>query len=335
MKERSDRSINIIMAEKKHSSFALLRILEEETDEEHILTANQLMSRLAEQYDLHVERRTLYSNIEILRQAGYEISDYYDNGKGYYLLSRQFDKSEILLLCNAIHASHFIAEKQSNDLIQKLLATLSREQRREFKDAVYMPNRLKTENNSLFYTIGIISEAIRDGRSVRFTYLHYNAQKKLVPRREEPYTVEPRYIVYNDSRPYLICTNPKYTDFVHYRLDKIKDPEILNEPVRKLTKVRETEAYRYAENKLFMFAGDTDWVTFRCAERIMDQMIDIFGPQLRTSPAENGYFTCRVKTTESGALFLAQQFMDAIQITAPESLRTTFVENLRNTLLSY
>ena len=320
------------MAEKKHSAFALLKILQEETDRDHILSAPQLIEKMHQVLGITIERRTLYSNIEILRQAGYEISDFRENGKGYYLVTRQFEKGEVLLLCNAIHASHFISQKQSSDLIEKLLKTLSLEERKEFRDSVYLPNRLKQNTSALFYNIEIISEAIRDRKMLSFTYMHYNSRKKLTPRRSEPYETEPRYIVYQDSRPYLITTSPRHTGFTHFRIDRIKDPVILAEPVRTLSRTNETEAYRYAENKLFMFSGEMIPVTFRCRERIMDQMVDIFGSDIKTVPDEDGCFLARVKTTESGALFLAQQFLDAIEITEPVSLRTAFEERVRDAL---
>lgn len=320
------------MAEKKHISFALLQILQEESDENNILSAGELLEKLNKRLDLSIERRTLYSNIDILRQAGYEISDYNENKKGYYLKQRQFEKGEILLLCNAIHASHFIDHEQSEILIRKLLNTLSREERKEFRDTVYMPNQLKTDGNLLFSNIESISAAIHKGKKISFTYMHYNANKKLVPRRKDPYTAEPRYIVYNDSRPYLITTSERHPGFTHWRIDKMANIVCLDEPVRRLKKTEETEAYRYASNKLFMFAGETEWVSFRCEERIMDQMIDIFGPKLRILPDAPGYFTARVQTTENGACFLGQQFADAIEIIDPPAFREKLKQTFRKRL---
>ena len=84
------------MAEKKHSTFAVLEILRKYSDENHILTVKEITSHLISEYDLNIERRTLYSNIGILKDFGFEISDYEDNGKGYYLSKRDFDKGEIL-----------------------------------------------------------------------------------------------------------------------------------------------------------------------------------------------------------------------------------------------
>lgn len=93
------------MAEKKQSNLLVLDILRENSDENHILSVKDIQALLEARYGLVLERRAIYSNLEILAQQGYEISDFKDNGKGYYLVSRQFDKGEVLLLCNAIHAS--------------------------------------------------------------------------------------------------------------------------------------------------------------------------------------------------------------------------------------
>ena len=124
------------MEGKKFSILAILEVLKRYSDEDHILTVKEINSHLKNEYDLELERRTLYSNVDLLKQFGYDISDFDDNGKGYYLASRQFDKGEILLLCNAIHASHFISSRQSDDLIRKLLDTQSRYEAKEFSDTL-------------------------------------------------------------------------------------------------------------------------------------------------------------------------------------------------------
>ncbi len=323
------------MAEKKHSPFYVLRILQEYSDEHNILTANRILSRLESDYDLVLERRTLYSNIDILRQAGYAISDFKHNGKGYYLLSREFTKGEILLLCNAVHASHFISDEQSSVLISKLLKFLSRQEQSEFRNSVYLPNRKKTENKALLKNIEILSTAIAEGRKVRFSYVRHDAEKNEISRRKEPYVLEPRFIVFADSRPYLIATNPKYTSFSHYRIDRMKRLIELEEKAEPLPEKRVTEAYEYAENKLFMFAGEDEWISLKCEERIMDQMIDIFGPQMKTIPAEEGYFIARVKCERTGILFLAQQYMDAVEIVDPPELRDEMRNRLRTAQEKY
>ena len=320
------------MAEKKHSLLALINILNKYSDIEHPLTIKDIQTHLLNEYSLDLDRRTLYTSMESLRQFGYDISDY-ESAKGYYLMERQFEKGEILLLCNAIHASHFISAKQSDDLIKKLLDTQSKYQQKEFKDKVYMANPAKTNNIQLMLNLEIVSEAIRDNKKLSFTYLKYNLDKKMTDKRCYPYVVEPRYIVYADSRPYMIVTSENHEDFIHYRIDRMKDAAVLNEKSRKLPK--ENDPYEYARNKLFMYSGKTSYVSFKCASRIIDQMIDIFGTELIISPIDDDYFMIRINTSDTGAIFLAQQFMDSIEIIEPESLREKFRQQLKDVTKKY
>ena len=169
------------MAEKKFLPFIVLQILKELSDESHILSTNELINHIEMRSGISIERRTLYSNIEILEQAGYIINKFSDNGKGYYLEKRQFSKGEVLLLCNAIHASHFISNKQSNALIANLLKTLNKYDQKDYHDAVYMPNLQKSPNDLLFDNIAKLSEAIQKKKVIQFVYMHYDANKKLVP----------------------------------------------------------------------------------------------------------------------------------------------------------
>ena len=321
------------MAEKKHSAFALLDILITYTDENHILTTKQLQEHLLNKYDLQIERRTLYSNIDILEQAGYQISRYEDNGKGYYLETKQFDKGEVLLLCNAIHASHFISEKESNILIKKLLKTLSKYEAEEYRDNVYMPNPLKKNNDELIMNINIISEAIKDKRCMQFTYMKYDNNKNMIPKRVEPYIIEPRYIVYADSKPYLIATHKNYTDYTHYRIDRISKAFILDEHIKHLSKNK--DAYEYARNKLFMYSGKMEYISFLCEESLIDNMIDIFGKELMLYPQKNNKFLLTVSTSRKGAKFLALQFLDALEIIEPKDLKKEFKKELDEYIKKY
>ena len=323
------------MAEKKFLPFIVLQILEELSDESHILSANELIDYIKMRSGISIERRTLYSNIEILEHAGYIINKFSDNGKGYYLENRQFSKGEVLLLCNAIHASHFISSKQSNALIASLLKTLNKYDQKDYHDAVYMPNMQKSPNDLLFENISKLSEAIQKKKVIQFVYMHYNSNKKLVPKREMVYTVEPRFIVYQDSRPYLITTSKTHPGFAHYRIDKICKLSITIEKVNPFMKENEQDAYHYAKNKLFMYSDKQLHVHLRCENRIMDQMIDIFGTEMKILKRDDESFITSVFVNKQGVLFLAQQFMEAIEIIEPENLREAMKEQLKLTLQKY
>ena len=239
----------------------------------------------------------------------------------------------ILLLCNAIHASHFISKKQSNKLFKKLLKTQSKYEAKEFMGDIYLPSSIKTSNEELLYNIQLVSEAIRDKKMIQFDYMKYDEKKKLVPRREEPYIVEPRYIVYADSRAYLIATNPKYPDFVHYRMDRMSKGILIEQQMKKLPKIE--DPYEYAKNKLFMYTGEMIPVTYLCEEKILDQMIDLFGRDVFISKREDSKFVLSPRTSRTGAKFLARQYLTSIEILQPEDLREEFTAELQSVLDNY
>ena len=120
------------MEEKKTSILAVYKVLEEFSDENHPLTRTEITDLIEKQYNITIDRRTLYRNIEMLVNFGYDISDYSENKIGYYLKDRLFEHSEVLLLCNAVHASHFIPDRASKDLVNKLLSSQSRYKRNDF-----------------------------------------------------------------------------------------------------------------------------------------------------------------------------------------------------------
>lgn len=320
------------MQRKKNSAFALMEILKRESDAEHPLSQKKLAELLEMQYGIVLERRAFYTNFDMLQSFGYDISTWHDNGHGYYLKSRQFDEAEVLLLCNALHASHFISKQQSDSLINKLLATQSRYQQKEFRDAVYLPNLRKTENTTLFESIRTIAKANRNGHRISFTYMHYTADKKLVPSPNNPHIADPRFIVYNDERAYLIATTDTHTGFRHYRIDRmcnVSEREEKSEPLP-----QDLDAYQYAENKLFMFGGEPIYVTLRANEAIIGQMIDLFGKSINFIPHGDRYdFT--VRAARRGILILAQQYLDQLEIVEPEDLREEIKKTLQEALQRY
>ena len=321
------------MADKKEIPFALLETLKNHTDEEHILSTRELMSLLESEYGLTIERRTLYANVDMLKEFGYKISTWQENGYGYYMEEHQFNKSEVLLLCNAIHSSHFISARDSKHLIEKLLDTLSLEERREYKDQVFLPNRRKTNNNSLMKTITMVSSAIRDRRAISFTYLKYDENKDLVPRRDEPYEVEPRYIVYQDSRPYLIATSDHHPGFAPYRLDRITDITITDEKIPPMPK--NVDAYEYTKNLYFMFNDDKINAVIRCEKRVLDHIIDVFGTDCRILDYDVDHFDVHINGCETGIILFAQQYLDAVEIVEPQELRNEMILRLKYSLKYY
>lgn len=321
------------MAEKKYTELYILKILTEFTDENHILSRREIQDILGREYGKEIDRRTFYAALEVLDKMGIDIATYEENRKGYYLRERQFEFSEVLLLCNAIHASSYIPRKASADLVEKLLATQSKYRLKDYHDEIYRPNPRKTENKELLYNIEVISSAMHNRHGISFTYCSYNIHKKLVERHDgKRYRMNPRYIVYQDSKPYLIAIDPDTKEYRHFRLDRIRK---IKEDDRKTEKVKKRDPYSYSSNRLFMYSGEKIEFTARCSMKILDYMIDLFGKNISIHQEDEEHFILHATSTKQDIIWLSQEYLDAMEILEPEEIRNEVKENLKKSLARY
>lgn len=321
------------MEDKKTSVLALLKILEEHTDEEHILSQPDLLNLLETIYGVELERRTLYKNIEMLQDFGFDISTFAENGKGYYLRDRQFEKSQIYILCNAIHASNFIPSSSSKELINKLLSTQSKHIKNEFKSTIYVENNKKKDNKEFFLNVEIIADAIKNKQTISFNYTKYDFDKKLVNRRPEPYNVSPYYLVYDDEKTYLVAKSPNHDDFTHFRVDRMKNIKITDDRYIKLAKNQ--DPYEYAANKIFMYNGEEERISIKCKNNILDNIIDTFGTSVRIEQCDDEHFIAYVKSTERGMYVLALHYLDSLEVLEPKKLRNDIKNAIKDAERKY
>lgn len=316
------------MEDKKTSVIALLKILEEYSDENHILTQPELLDLLDRLYGVKLDRRTLYRNIEMLQDFGYDISIYSDNGKGYYLRDRQFETSQVNILCNAIHSSTFIPINSSKELINKLLATQSKYFRSDYKATVFMENKNKKENKEFFLNVEVISEAIKNRKTISFNYTKYNLNKELVDKRQEPYIISPYYMVYRGEKVFMIGKSIHHEDLTHFRVDKMKNIKLTDDRYIRLAKSE--DPYEYAKSKIYMYNGDDFKVAIKCDYEILDDIIDIFGKDIRLEKQDDYYFVAYVKTSMQGMVYLALQYINHMEVLEPVEVRQEIIKALKD-----
>ena len=160
-----------------------------------------------------------------------------------------------------------------------------------------------------------------------FDYLHFNDDLKLVKKDDIIRIIEPRYIVHADGRPYLIATGRKEQYITHYRLDRVSNAFLLNEPSNPDFNME--DAYVYANNKLFMFSGEMIKATVKCKKRVLDSMVDIFGTDFVLFTPDSEHYEFTVEVNRNGIINLAQQYIDAIEITYPEDVRQEMKNRLK------
>ena len=154
------------MISQKATILCVYEILKKYSDENHMISAEKIREKLKVIYDVDMERRAIYRNIDALRSMGIEIEGYTDNREGYYLIDRTFEPSEVRLLCDAVAASDMIKEETSREIINKLIDTQSVFQGRMLQKTVYVKEKQKIVNKQLFYNIDTLNIAINQGCKV-------------------------------------------------------------------------------------------------------------------------------------------------------------------------
>lgn len=306
--------------DKKFTPLAILEILKEDSDENNIVTIDVLLNKLKNRYKITVDRRTIYSNINALIDLGYDISTFKDNRNGYYLGTREFEPSEITLLCNAIHSSRYISSKYSKDLIDKLLNTQGKSFKGKYNDEVYLPNTNKKDNKDFFLNIDILSEAIVTKKVISFNYVKYNFNKKPVKQGEERRIFSPHHLVYSNDKLYLIGYSVKYDKIIHYRVDRMIEIEI-EEDLKFVKERSKKDPYEYAKTKLYMYAGEDYEVTLRCKNVVLDDIIESFGQEITILKDGPDHFKAHVKSSKQGIIYFALQYLENIEVLSPKEIK--------------
>ena len=211
----------------KATILCVYEILKRYSDENHIISAEKIREKLKILYDVDMERRAIYRNIDALRSMGIDIEGYKENREGYYLIDRTFEVSEIRLLCDAVAASDMIKEENSKEIIHKLLDTQSVFQSRMLQKTIYVKNRQKILNKQLFYNIDTLNIAINQGCKVGVCLLEYNQEMRLEQSGGAPVVLSPYATVWASGNYYILAKPEGGEELTHYRIDYLKDIVLL------------------------------------------------------------------------------------------------------------
>ena len=253
-------------------------------------------------------------------EIGYDISIYEDNGVGYYLRSRELEQSEVLLLTDAVYSFPFIPAKQTEQLVQKLQKQLSVHQRKRYRYLTISRQDRKTDNRQVFWNIEQLDEAIAQKKKVRLGYLHYGLDKK--QHETKTYTLSPYEMVYMNERYYLICVPDHAPNTRLYRIDRMKDIQILDDPRS------EAVARQEAQNAVYAYVGAPERIVMYCDRTILDDVIDRFGTEVQIRERDENTFTAGFTAPPRGVKFWALQYLPYVEVVEPAWLRQKIIESL-------
>ncbi len=295
----------------------VLRILWEQTDDEHYLSCPQILDILSSM-GVEADRKTVIDDIECLNGYGFDIAC--TRNKGYNITSRSFELSELVLLADAVQSCKFITERKSRQIIEKLEKLTGKHERTQLKRQVHVAGRIKTMKSSALIEVDILHKAINTDCRVSFVYTDWNVDGQRVARHGgKRYRVSPWALCWEDEYYYLIGYDSDSKKIKHFRVDKMQSIQIRDERREGIKEMERFDIGSYSGKLFGMFSGEETLVTLRCKNERAGVIIDRFGQGIPVRKLDGGYFEVTVKVIPSPHLYSwVMNFSGEITIKSPQ-----------------
>ena len=313
----------------------LAKIMQEQTDDTHMLTMPQIISELAK-YDIEAQRKSIYDDLAALNFFGIEIIKYQEFGKTfYYCGARDFELAELHIIIDAIASSKFITEKKSKELITKLEHMVSNYDAKLIDRDVYVSGRVKNMNESIFYTVDAIQNAIANNHRITFQYFSWNVNGEMELKHDgKIYNISPWALLWDDENYYLLGYDNDVKDFKHYRVDKMLHTEETKVKRQGEAKFNKLDKEIYTKKHFRMFGGEEERVTLLCKNEMANVIIDQFGRDVILRKDDEEHFKVNVDVVVSNQFFgWIVGIGGGVKIEAPENLRIKMNELLKKCLV--
>ncbi len=300
----------------KMKPFLVYDYLLREADREHPKSASEIVTYLSGELEIEAERRSIYRDIKEINKAlmlsnyyrtrkkgdppktldetGDELENYpedapiiYDSSaKGFYINDTTSKFENVLLLAESVHASRFLTEKQSKELIDLLCSLVSKHQAEKINYNVLLTDRVKANNSSTLLNVAVITEAMSefvDGQKhtpekISFKYLKYSIKDKgQVERKGERYVVSPYQLLMNDGNYYLLCFDEKHQDIRPYRVDRMRDVKLTGQERDGKEAFKKEDLSTYTKRKFGMYKGKKERIEIMFLHTLLDTFVDRFG----------------------------------------------------------
>jgi len=315
----------------------LVKILEQNTDSEHGLSMQEIIDTLA-QCDVKAERKSIYSDIAMLNEYGYDI-ECWKEGKTYEyrMMSREFELPELKLLVDAVQSSKFITQSKSNKLIKKIEGLCSLYDAGSLQRQVYVANRIKTTNESVFYNVDDIQNAIATNSKISFKYFQWNTKKEKELRHDgASYVISPWALTWDDENYYLVGYDDEADKIKHFRVDKMLKIDVLDEPRTGKQLFKSLDMAIYSKKTFGMFGGEEETVILKCRNNMAGVIIDRFGTEVIMTKLDDEYFKARVNVMVSPQFFgWLFSLGGGVTIVGPDSVVADMKEALENMMGQY
>lgn len=286
--------------EKRYDNISKIRllkvweILRTETDEDNPMGTPILLQKLANQ-GIKCDRRTVYRDIQLLNDFGYEILHNRGISNQYFVVDRSFDVPELRILLDAVQAASFITPKKTEVLVDKI-ADLAGSHRAELlKNNIVRFNITKHTNEAIYYSVNEIERAIIEQKKVSFFYFDYNAK----------------------------CYSDKYKNVTHYRIDRMESVEVESDNITPTSCISSFNISEHRKQVFGMFVGKEERVSIVIENSLIDAVMDKFGEDVQLEDRGNGTAVLNI-SVQISPMFIAWccSFGDKLNVISPQKVIT-------------
>ena len=322
----------------KQKLLYIMKFFTEKTDDDYGVTVSDIIEYL-DGYGIAAERKSIYSDIECLRDFGFDIvKSKVGKITLFSLVSRDFTTEELKLLIDAVQCSKFITLKKSRELIRKIERLTSENQAKELHRQVIVANRVKNSNEEIYRNIDSINRAINKKRKISFCYTNWTvsrtgARKLIKVRRHDGarYLLSPKALTWDDENYYMIAYDKDADMLKHFRVDKMEDISVEEERADSSKAVDKFDLAVYTKQVFGMYGGDTVNVRLRFDDALIGVVVDRFSDKVFIQPHSDGTFTMSAEVMLSpqfyGWLF---SFGDKVRVVSPKAAKEGFCDYLRS-----
>ncbi len=317
----------------KNRPLIVFRYLWEHTDEEHPAIIKDILIYLEEQ-GVHTNRKTVAKDLSELQESGFDIICNKSRQNQYFIGNRGLELAELKTVVDAVQAAKFISPSKSKSLIERLASLGSPYQAEQLKRNLYVDGKVKTNNESVYYTVDLLHYAIHNHKVVDFQYIEYTQKKKKIFKHDgQIYHFSPYDLVWNNDAYYVFgwSDGNNHDRIVKFRVDRIANPTESNLAFHK--KPKNYNIKKYCKQVFSMFDGEEYTVKLCCDNSVMKDVIDRFGEGVKTTSLDETSFLAEIDVSVSQTFFAwVFAFNGKITIISPDKIVEEYKSMLNTTL---
>lgn len=327
------------MFSQKVKLIKILEILKLHSDEDHPMSTKELLKKLSD-IGISCDRKTLYNDIEVLNDNGYEILTERKNSNQYKIVDRRFEAAEIRILIDAIDSAKFITKSKTEKLISKMEDLVGNPKINQLVSSYRRKSCPKTTNENVYYSVDRIDTAILENKQISFQYFDLDLSgKRLYRKGGERYIVNPIALGINDSKYYMIAyLEDDNQEARNYRVDKMDSVEIDTDDRVFSPLLSNFDINKHIIESVDMFGGQKKDIQLLCtkAPEMIGQLKDQFGEEIKIFDYSPLQFTAHIEVSVSPTLFSwVFTYGDKIKITSPSEVVEEFKLFLNKALSLY